>query len=201
MGNLPAVPINASTHDWGPPYSTDIYGTDAYSFIAARDTAYVDTPFAPGTVGVAHTVLYVSRRTLDEVQYEKFLHFMMEEFARLSDSLTGADLREFPHLIGLVYGAREKYVHDFRGRHEGKAMILRIEPDGRARFVEDNKWANETYSGLAEKVHMPGKILRLRSPAPAGALSVDDMRGFRDAQDVPVEARFGVVQVPDTSTR
>jgi len=194
VGKIPAVLVAPTTTDWGPPYSTDIYGADAYSFITARDTAYVDTPFTPGSIGVAHTMLYVSPRVLDEDEYETFLRFMTEEFPRLSDSLTGTDLRGFPHIIGLVYGEQQKYARDFRGTHEGKSRILRIQPDGRVRLIESDKWANEVYSGLAEKVGMPGKVLRSKGDG----LTRGDLRGFRDARGVPVDSVF---RVEDVSAR
>lgn len=192
VGKLPWVPVNALTTDWGPPYSTDIYGTDAYGFVSTHDTSYVDTPFTPGTIGVKHTMLYISPRTLSEENYETFYRFMQEEWPRVEDSVVGTDHREFPHIIGTVYGRQEKYVRDYKGAHEGKPKIIRIEPDGRVRFIDDDKWANESWSGLAPKVHMPGKVLRLCTDKASGGLTMDSLRSFRDAGGRPVDVVFQI---------
>lgn len=201
LGKLPAVPVNGATRDGGPPYSTDIYGTDAYGYIPGRDTAYSNTAPAPGVPSAARTMLYISPRTLSEKQYETFYHFMQEEWPRIADSVEAASHGYFPYLIGTVYGERSKYFHDYNGIQNGRAMTLRINPDGYVRYMTGNNYQSTTYSGLAGKVHMPGKILRLRTPPASGSLSVDDLRGFRDARDVPVEVGFEIVLTPDTSAR
>ncbi len=194
LGKMPAVPVDAVTTDWGPPYSTDIYGAESYLFITDKDTAYSNAPFTPGTIGVAHTMLYISPRTLDGGQYEILYNFMKDRWPALSDSLVGTDLRGFPHIIGLVYGKQKTFAEDFKGTYNGKKMIIRIEPDGRVRFMDDDKWAAESYSGLSSKVEMPGKILRLQAPGtPQAGLTLDQLRAFRNQYDRPLEVRFEIV--------
>lgn len=202
---LPAVPVNANVTDWGPPYSTDVYGTDAFLYITGKDTSYRNEQEAPGNIGVFHSMLYVDPSTLSEVEFETFYPFMQDEWPRISDEITGKDPREFPHILGLVYGSHSRYAQDFRGKHNNRTMILRIEADGRIRLMNDDKWAGESYSGLSQKVQMPGKRLVLDGNVKNGGLSLEALKAFRNKAGVAVTDLFAVsvpageVKVVDTA--
>ncbi len=192
LGNFPPVPVNAVVTDWGPPYSTDIYGKDPYQFITTGEISYSNDPFTPGSIGVHHTMLYVSPQTLSKTQFETFSHFVMDEWPRITDSVTGNESRSFPHIIGLVYGDQSTYKQEFHGAHDGQAMILRIEPDGRVRLITNDAFANDVFGQISEKVQMPGKRILLHSTAGASGLTMDELRHFKDKDSVAVTERFSI---------
>ena len=193
LGDLPALPINANTTEWGPPYSTDIYGADAYLFISDKDTVYKNQLPAPEALKTFYSMLYVSPAAIDEGAFEEYYTFMKDAWPGIDSSNTQDDPRSLPHIIGLVYGNRDKYIMKFKGMHNGKPMVLIIENDGRINLVNDDKWQQENYSGLSQKVQMPGKKILLNPHPQDGGLTMGELKSFRNEQQLPVDKFFSIV--------
>jgi hypothetical protein len=200
LEGLPAIAINANTTVWGPPYSNDIFGANSYLYITDKDTAYSNLPLQPGSINSFHTMLYVNDDKINERQFESYYQFMKDEWHSIDSIIEKNGRRNFPHLLGLVYGKPEKFALEFKGVYNNKKMLLRIESDGRVRLINDDKWQNENYSGLSQKVQMPGKRLLLDTLKSNGGLTQDELRHFRNEKDKPVEILFTIVPATDMSS-
>lgn len=181
LGSLPAIEITASTTDWGPPYSDAIYGTAPFVYITQNRLPYSDTLF--DDVHPRNTMLYLSPNRFGKPAFDQYVRFMQSEWPAIdAKHATQPGLRSFPHLIGLVYGKQDDFVRIFRGKTQGKPFLFRVEIDGRVRYMEDAEYNNDAYTGLSEKVHMPGSIIYLDTYTryEPSAFTIPQLQQFRD---------------------
>lgn len=192
LGHHPYVIINALTTDWGPPYSTGIYGTAAFEFITNEDTAYSNNLKVDTTT---HTFIYLNPKKISEEEYENYFHFMKKYWNKISKPYTGKSLREFPHIIGIVYGTPDEFTHKFKGtlkemgNGEMKNYTLAIRPDGRVMLIEGQTYS-EDYSGLSPQVQMPEMLLHFKK----GNYSIEDLRTLKDQNGNDLTTYFTIVQ-------
>lgn len=187
--DLPALPINAQSTDWGPPYSDDIYGSDAYQYLPGEDIHYVNTS---GKEPFERSMLYLSPTRISETDYETYSQCILAEWGRINELLKAKEQSTIPSIIGIVYGNPDYYTKTFRGLHEGKGKLLKIENDGRVRLMADDKAQSETYSGLSKTVHMPGKILYLNTTHSNGGLTMQELKNFKNEQGADPTAFFQI---------
>ena len=173
---ITALPINFETCDWGPPYTTDIYGADAYEYWPGYASSY-DTETRPNHYG--ETILYLNPRHVTDEEYDEMARIMRHEFPAINTKLRQDFAGSVPIIIGMVSGTPEKFTQKFYGMHQGKKMVLEIAPDGFVKLLEDNKYRSEYYSGLSYKVEMPGKILHLNTSLRKDGFSMADVRNFK----------------------
>ncbi|WP_460950483.1 hypothetical protein [Spirosoma daeguense] len=165
LGKHPYVYINALTRDWGQPYSTDVYGTNPYSYIKEINTTYVSAYESSDSVDrTVYTFLYIDPDEVSEAAYKDYLDFMKNAWQLIDSAYAGDDLRGFPRIMGLVYGKQEKFILEFKGKlrfldQPPAPYICLIRPDGRVDMVNDDGVENVVFSGLSSQVQMPGKIL------------------------------------------
>jgi hypothetical protein len=184
LGDLPYLPIDAQTTDWGVVYSTDIFGPDVFEYITTKDIQYTNTEEAVG----ARSFLYLSQKNVSKQEYEEYSRFFKSTEWQKADSICIRETRDsepFPHIVGLVHGDPLKYRQDFKGMYLGQEYILRIENDGRVRLVDGGE-LGEVGTGLSPKVQMPDKVIYFS--AEPGAITIDDLKGFKNKQgQSPIE--------------
>jgi hypothetical protein len=71
LGELPYLPVNAQTTDWGVVYSTDIFGQDVFEYITTKDIQYSNREEPVG----ARAFLYVSPKDVRQQEYEAYSRF------------------------------------------------------------------------------------------------------------------------------
>jgi hypothetical protein len=184
FGDLPYLPIDAQTTDWGVVYSTDIFGQDVFEYITTKDIQYSNTEETPA----ARTFLYVSPKDVSQQEYQEYSRFFKSAEWQQADSVCIRETRDsepFPHIVGLVHGDPLNYRQDFKGMYLDQEYILRIENDGRVRLVDDGE-LGEVGTGLSSKVQMPDKVIYFS--AEPGAITMDDLKGFKNKQgQSPIE--------------
>jgi hypothetical protein len=177
LGQLPYLPINAQTTDWGVVYSTDIFGHDAFEYITTKDIQY--TSNSEEAAG-ARTFLYVLPKDVDKEEYQEYCRFFKSAEWQKADSICIAETQSgfpFPHIVGLVNGDPLNYTQNFKGMYLNQEHIFRIENDGRIRLVDGGE-LGEVGTGLSPKVQMPDRVIYFSSSP--GAVTVDDLKAFKN---------------------
>ena len=173
LDDLPELPVNITrlrgtpvavdgvvTTDWGPPYSDDLFdghervylsGAPAYNSVG---NDYKTLPQAQHD----QTMLYVSEK-LSAQQFRRYAACMKAEWPRIDKALAFDPATNFPHIIGLVHGSKQRFVRNFEGLCNGVPHVLRVDPDG---FVnlDPSDVANVNHMRHC-KVQMPGKVIAL----------------------------------------
>jgi len=179
-GELPYLPINANTTNWGVVYSTDIFGKDPFDYITSKNINYSNTDAE--AVGV-RTFLYLVPGDINKQQYDEYVRFFKSSEWKKADSICIEETKDgepFPHIVGLVHGDPSRYTQDFKGKYIDQEYIFRVENDGRVRLV-DSEELGEIGTGLSPKVQMPDKIIYFL-PASSGGITADDLKNFKNEQ-------------------
>ncbi len=190
----PYVNINPMTKDWGPPFSTDVFGGNSFIYITDQDTAYINPMQSDRKT---NTFLYLDPDKYSEEEFEIYSDFMKKHWAEIDAKYGGNDLRTFPGIIGLAYCKQENPTYQFRGKlkylgtGEEKPYLLEIANDGRIRLMQDEKRGNDAYSGLSEQVEMPGKIIRFKKERD---YSLDDLKTLKNQYGTDFTHYFKVVE-------
>lgn len=193
LGRLPAVEISATTRDWGPPYSEDVYGATPFVYTAEHRAPYSNVDDFSDVL--TNTMLYLSPRRFSRSEFDQYVRFMKQEWPKIdAKHATEPGLRSFPHIIGLVYGRQEDFEKVFKGpkADDGATYDYTIHVDGR--IVLGNT-ASIIYSGVSPKVQMPGKVIYLDTyPAdkPYG-ITLDQLRAYKDDKDKSIPDYFTVI--------
>lgn len=187
LGALPYVSINAHTLDWGPPYSTKIYGSHLFDFISHNDTINTDSLNVNATT---HTFLYLSPNQVSEEEFAIYLQFMKKHWAVIDQEFKGNSLRTFPHIIGLVHGKQIDFCKQFSGKlpylGTSKEMdyVLEVKPDGR--IVLSNK-SSEEFSGLSD-IKAPGNAIQFTP----GNYSLAQLNSLKDKGGKSITDHFKI---------
>lgn len=200
----PALPINIiqrwgtpvalkepETTDWGPPYSDEIYGKYERMYLVTAP-AYTNVPYSyhePVKRLHDYTMLYMPPG-LSSKDFNTYARLLKTEWAAVDKALTADSESCFPHLIGLVNAPRPLFIKRFRGTKDGVQYELRIDPDG---FVDVQP--GEPYDRnhvMHSPVQMPRKAIRIHTiyGNDVYALTVTDIRTFRDSQGHAIEEYF-----------
>ncbi|MBD2705027.1 hypothetical protein IC229_30640 [Spirosoma sp. BT702] len=177
LGNRKRVVIDALTTDWGPPYADDLFGEAKRVYIDKNHVSYRNEP--DNAVQHPSTMLYLSPNQFSREDFDQYVALMHREWAAIDRKHANGEYDHFPHIIGLVYGESDDFVRIFRASKNGKTYLLTIEPDGRIRYMADEVSANDEYSGLSEKVQMPGKRIYVATGKNAG-LSRTEILMYKD---------------------
>lgn len=165
LGSRKRVVIDALTTDWGPPYADDLYGGAPRVYINKQHLGYSN---ADSSGEHRSTMVYLSPKRFSREDFDQYVAFMQQEGAIIDQKFAYREYNRFPHIIGLVYGEADAFARIFKARRNGKTYFFRIEPDGRIRYMADEQWANDEYSGLSQKVQMPGKRIYVATGKDAG---------------------------------
>lgn len=193
LGRWKSAKIDAITTDWGAPYADDLYGNARRVYIRPDHIAYRNEP--DNAVDHQATMLYLSPSRFSPDAFARYADFMKAAWPGIDRQFATDRYNRFPHIIGIVYGKQRDFARTFRGRHEGKAYLIRVEPDGRIRYMLDSQGANDEYSGLSEKVHMPGKIVYLATGKDA-RLTLAQVRTYTDETDKALTDYFELREKP-----
>ena len=174
LGDLPEVPINitrrrgtpiapggAVSTDWGTPYSDDIFGDHELLYFGERPTYNGIGDDYSNEAQPQHdeTLLYVSQ-TISPAGFRRFAAMMSAQWGEVDNALAGDPDNNFPHIVGLVHGARPLFIRTFRGNCNGVPHVLRVDPDGYVNFGIDDAEAPSNHMRHC-KVGMPSKIIEL----------------------------------------
>lgn len=172
-GNYKPIYLDAHTLDWGPPYSTDIYAEKA--FIVKNDTLkYINDNIQPGNNYINSSMLYIPFKHSEDEVGNDYFELINNNWTVFDSLFQRSQLSGMPVILGIVQGSKASFTQEFNGTIRGKKMILRIENDGRVRYINDDRWRQGEYSGLSISVQMPGKILYLKKDA--DALTLDEIK-------------------------
>lgn len=167
-GGRKAVKINVHTTDWGPPYSDDLYGTTRRVYISPQLEAYQSTN--SDTTRLGSSMLYLSPERFSRQVFDDYARFMTKVWSEIDKKYAHQPYSSFPKIIGLVYGNQDDFRLTFKGEKEGQAYIITVEPDGRIRYTLVRQYSSDEYSGLSDRVQMPGKRIFVSTNPNAGQL-------------------------------
>ncbi len=194
LGRLPRVKIDAHSTDlYGPPYSDDIYKGIPHQYIhnpiTRQDTNPVGTPM------VGETMLYFNPARFNRAEYDAYTDFFREMWPHINKEINKDYVYLRDQIIGTVYGEQDDFVEYFVGKEaDGKAYYFDIQPDGSILY-HSGKGPEESTgfqgSGLAEKVEMPGKIIRITDTSSFNKMK---LRGYKDKAGKRMEDYFTVVE-------
>lgn len=175
-GSYKPIYLDAVNLDWGPPYSTDMYGERA--FVIKNDTIqYISDNIQPGNNYVNASMLYIPFKDPEDEAGNAYFELLNNNWELFQSWFEQSRQSGMPVIIGIVQGSKASFTKEFNGTVRGKKMTLRIENDGRVKYENDDKWRQGEYSGLSS-VYMPGKILYLKKNA--DALTMDEIKLLKD---------------------
>jgi hypothetical protein len=189
LGRLPRVTIEATTTDWGPPYTEALYAGVPWAYITEARPAYADTL---DTAKPVHTMLYLPPDEFDREEFDQYVAFFKSEWPALDRQFADGNLRGLTHIIGLVHGRQAQFTRQFLGKEGGEARAITVFPDGRVRYGSASG-SFEGSCGLAYFVQMPGQRIPFR--AYPGSLSLAQIQQFKDAQGKTLTDYFAVPEV------
>ena len=193
LGSHKEVKINALTTDWGPPYADELYGGAHRIYITQNHTPYTNDRDDPQHH--PSTMLYLSPKRFSTETFGRYAAFLQSEWSRIDSQFTRDNYDHFPRIIGLVYGEQPQFARLFTGKKDGKTYTIKIEPDGRIRFAPLTDWANDEYSGLSEKVQMPGKLIYVATGKEAG-LSLAQVKTYKNEEGKTLSDYFTLQEKP-----
>ncbi|GAB3700235.1 hypothetical protein GCM10027592_27020 [Spirosoma flavus] len=179
LGNRKRVIIDALTTDWGPPYADDLYGQATRVYIGKNHVPYRNEP--DNAVQHPSTMLYLSPDRFSQDDFNQYVALLQRVWAAIDRKHASGEYDHFPHIIGLVHGESDNFVRIFKALRNGKTYLLKIEPDGRVRYMADEPSANDEYSGLSEKVQMPGKRIYVATGKETGMIRSEILTYKNDA--------------------
>lgn len=197
LANQKWVRIDALTTDWGPPYSDDVYGSTRRVYSNRNHTPYSNERDNPQRH--PSTMLYLSPGRFSKEAFERYADLLKSEWTTIDRQFSRDDYDRFPQIIGVVYGDRQDFVRIFRGRQNDKNYSVKVEPDGRIRYSPDGEWPNDEYSGLSEKVQMPGKLIYVATGKNAG-LSLNQVQTYQDAAHKRIGDCFDLQEKSDSTS-
>lgn len=192
-----SLEIDATTTDWGPPYADDLYGNTPRAYLTNGPSRYRNEP--DNAVQHPSTMVYLSPKHFSRAAFDLYTRFMKSEWPKIDRKFGHEEYSHFPHIIGLVYGKQADFTRTFQGRKDRTDYIIRVEVDGRIRYGSPDL-SFEEYSGLSEKVQMPGKRIYV-SPAPNagtvyGGVSMAQLKTYRDAAGKTPGDYFTLIEKP-----
>ncbi len=193
IGDYKAVMLDAySTDLYDRPYSDDIFGNRPRAYVDTNTGAYLNTINYDRDVNP--TMLYInpekySRETFD-IYADFFVHQWMAEEKKINKDFSYIE----NHIIGIVYGAREDFIKRFYGSNDGVNYVFTISADGVIDYSRDEEPLNYERSGLAQKVEMPGKIIRIEDTL---SLTVEKLKRYKDKAGKTMDAYFTIVSTTE----
>ncbi|SHE68118.1 hypothetical protein [Pedobacter caeni] len=191
LGDLKPVYIDAHTIDLnGRPYSYAIFKDIPYRLIGP-DTVTYKNRIENNDRRV--TMLYVDPDQLDLKSYQAYADFFANGWPQVEQEMYKLKNIYFDtHLVGTAYVRREDLVQYFTGQSNGRPYFFDISADGAIAYHEGTPEKNEfnlESSGLAEKIEMPGKIIRI-----IDTLSCNEsiLRKFKDRHGKSMEDYFTI---------
>lgn len=195
---MESLKIDAVNTDWGPPYADDLYGNAPRTYLTNSPIPYRNEP--DNAVQHPSTMVYLSPERFSRPTFERYVRFMKSEWPAVNRKFGQQEYSRFPHIIGLVYGEQPSFARVFSGQKEGKTYLIKIEPDGRIRYMSEGQGANDEYSGLSEKVLMPGKVIEVATGAQAG-LSIRQLADYKNALGKTLSNYFKLVEKPSPNSK
>ncbi len=191
LGRWKTAKIDALTTDWGPPYADDLYGDALRVYIDPNHTPYSNERDNPHLH--PSTMLYLSPKRFSREAFDQYVALLKSEWTTIDRLFKRDEYDRFPHIIGLVYGEQQGFTRIFRGKKDGQNYYIAVEPDGRIRFEQDQKFGAVEYCGLSEKVQMPGKILYVATGKDAG-LPLSAFQAYRDERGKTLSDYFTLTE-------
>ncbi len=167
------VYLDPTNLDWGPPYSTDIYGEKA--FLIKNDTMqYENDKVLPTKPFTFSSMLYIPFKNPEDKAGNAYFDLLNDSWPVFDSLFQEWQQSGMRIMLGMVQGSKASFTHEFKGTIRGEKVVLVIENDGRIIYRTDKKWNHEHYSGLSRTVQMPGKILYLKPGD--NALTLDELK-------------------------
>ncbi|MDR6784343.1 hypothetical protein ABIE26_002268 [Pedobacter africanus] len=191
LGDLNPVSLNAHTVDlYGRPYSYTIFKNIPYHLIGPDTITYKNRI---DNEQISTTMLYIDPQQHDLKSYQAYADFFVKKWPKIEQELHQLKNIYFgTHLIGVVYARRDHFVRYFTGQSNGNPYYFEISPDGVINYqqgIPENNDLNLQNSGLAEKVEMPGEIIRITDTL---SCSKDILRQFKDRHGKSMEDYFRI---------
>ncbi len=177
LGKRKPIAIDATTTDWGPPYSNDIFGASAYLYFDSSKK-YSNEPFMPGKEGTAYSMLYIPSKDAEDDYTNTYFELLRHEWKILMPYFKQATTSGGAIIIGVVAGAPEDFEQQFKGIYNGKNMVLLVRNDGRIAFMQDDKLQNEEFVGLWPQLQIPGKVIYIDENEEG--LKLADLKNFKN---------------------
>lgn len=189
IGDHKAVMLDAHSMDlYDRPYSDDIFGNRPRVYADTNNEAYLNSINYDRDVNPS--MLYInpekySRETFD-IYADFFVHQWMAEEKQIN--------KDFPyiknHIIGVVYGARDDFIKRFYGSNNGIDYVFKISADGVIDYSRDEESLNYEGSGLAQKVEMPGKIIRIKDTL---SFTEEKLKRYKDKAGKTMATYFTII--------
>ncbi|MBO0951063.1 hypothetical protein [Fibrella forsythiae] len=195
LGSYKQVRIDALTTDWGPPYADELYGNARRVYIDKSPAPYSNQGDDPQRHPA--TMLYLSPERFSKDVFEQYASLLQSEWPVIDQQFARDEYDRFPRILGLVYGEPQSFARLFTGKKEGKPHAIKVEPDGRVRYSPLTDWANDEYSGLSDKVQMPGKHIYVATGKLTG-LTLAQVQSYKDELGKTLSDYFLVQETPDT---
>ena len=191
LGDLKPVIIDAHTIDlYGRPYSYSIFKRIPYRMIEHDTISYKNKT---GNTDIRTTMLYIDPKQHDINSYKAYAGFFTENWPQIQKELCQLSNIYFDiNLIGVAYTKNKDLVQYFKGKKNGKPYYFDVTPDGVISFHEgtpEKSDFNLQGSGLAEKVEMPGKIIRINDTI---FYNKSTLRQFKDRYGKSMEDYFTI---------
>ena len=189
LGKLPRVKIDAHSTDlYGAPYSEDLFRNVPHQTIQNPVVRQEDT----ATIG--ETMLYFDPGRFDRAEYDAYADFFKNAWPAINVQINN----DYPYLrdqvIGTVWGRQDDFVQYFSGKEADGAYYFDIQPDGTIQYHQGRGPEESTGfqgSGLAQKVEMPGNIIRIEDTT---YFNRAKLRTYKDKMGKSIEDYFTVVE-------
>ncbi len=184
---LPAIHINANTHDWGPPYSDDIFNGRRYMYL--ESIPYSNIPLEYYNRENRGTMLYIPCASDDDKSCDEWFDLISKEWAALKPVFAERHSAKFPEIIGLVTGKPADYEQLFYGTYMDQKLVLIVFNDGRIQFETANR-SGIVGTGVYPKLIMPGKRILIETGE--GAITKAGLLQFADKNGNTPDRYFSI---------
>ena len=201
LGNRKAVRIDALTTDWGPPYTDDIYGSTRRVYFDPQHAKY--QPVDGDSTRFGGTMLYLPPERFSRKRFDEYARLMTQIWPTINEKYADQPYGSFRRIIGLVHGNQEDIRLVFNGKKEGQKYTIIVEPDGRVQYAPVKQYANYEYSGLSQRVQMPGKRIYVSNDPNAGTMyggvSMAQLKTYRNETGKTLGDYFTLIETAGSS--
>ena len=199
LGDRKPVKIDVHTTDWGPPYSDSLYGNTPRVYIPTRHSpAYHNRD--NDSIRFGGTMLYLSPERFNRRAFDDYARFMKQVWPGIDQKYADQPYSSFPKLIGVVYGNQENFTLTFEGKKGGEPYTVTVDPDGRITYTHVQQYSSDEYSGLSQRVQMPGKRILVSTKPDAGTMyngiSLAQLSVYRDKTGKTLGDYFTLIPTP-----
>ncbi len=156
-GNLKPIHIDwSSTDTRGIPYDNSMFDASNPTFIDKSEKYQNELTYDSFKVV---TMLYVGKDSMPLEDYRLYQDFFKNNWFSVQQKLLDQNNGFYTRIVGTVYGDKQEFTKLFIGIHDNKVFELKITPDGEIILSRQGSTTILEYSGLSNKVQMPGKII------------------------------------------